>query len=71
LDPVIQDWEAQSDPLLATYARGSWGPDEADQLLARDGRRWRLGCVDEPGIIHAGDCVVLASAAAGEYPSGT
>jgi glucose-6-phosphate 1-dehydrogenase len=71
LDPVIQGWEAHGDPPLAIYARGSWGPDEADQLLARDGRRWRLGCVDEPGIIHAGDCVVLASAAAGEYPSGT
>jgi len=23
------------------YAAGSWGPDAADELLARDGRRWR------------------------------
>ena len=23
------------------YAAGTWGPDAADELLARDGRRWR------------------------------
>jgi glucose-6-phosphate 1-dehydrogenase len=23
------------------YESGSWGPDLADELLARDGRRWR------------------------------
>ncbi len=23
------------------YAAGGWGPDAADELLARDGRRWR------------------------------
>ena len=26
---------------LATYAAGTWGPSEADELLAREGRRWR------------------------------
>jgi glucose-6-phosphate 1-dehydrogenase len=26
---------------LRTYAAGSWGPEEADGLLARDGRAWR------------------------------
>jgi glucose-6-phosphate 1-dehydrogenase len=24
----------------ANYAQGSWGPESADQLLARDGRAW-------------------------------
>ena len=23
------------------YASGTWGPKEADELLERDGRRWR------------------------------
>jgi glucose-6-phosphate 1-dehydrogenase len=27
---------------LATYPAGSWGPEAADQLLAADGRAWRL-----------------------------
>jgi glucose-6-phosphate 1-dehydrogenase len=55
IDPVIQGWEEQNDPPLCTYPAGSWGPDAADQLLARDGRRWRLGCVDQGETIHARD----------------
>jgi glucose-6-phosphate 1-dehydrogenase len=37
------------DPLLAGkrepsfYTAGTWGPNEADQLLDRDGHRWQLG----------------------------
>jgi glucose-6-phosphate 1-dehydrogenase len=54
LDPVIQGWEAQATPPLVIYPAGSWGPAEAGQMLERDGRDWRLGCVDEPGIIHTG-----------------
>jgi len=54
LDPILHDWEAQAGSGLLVYPVGSWGPAEADQLLARDERNWRLGCVDEPGIIHAG-----------------
>jgi glucose-6-phosphate 1-dehydrogenase len=46
IDPVVQGWEAEDPaaPPLAIYERGSQGPVEADQLLARDGRRWRHGC---------------------------
>jgi glucose-6-phosphate 1-dehydrogenase len=47
VDPIIQGWEANNDPPLHIYPVGSWGPVEADQLLARDGRRWRSGCTDE------------------------
>jgi glucose-6-phosphate 1-dehydrogenase len=54
LDPVLRGWEAQATPRLVVYPGGSWGPTEAEELLERDGRGWRLGCVDEPGIIHAG-----------------
>ncbi len=54
LDPVLQGWETPSAPSQVIYPVRSWGPAEADELLARDERRWRIGCVDESGIIHAG-----------------
>jgi glucose-6-phosphate 1-dehydrogenase len=38
--PILEAWEGDSDAELATYERGSDGPAEADQLVARDGRRW-------------------------------
>lgn len=44
MDPVIEGWEDPGAPELATYAPGSWGPEEADELLARDGRVWRMEC---------------------------
>jgi glucose-6-phosphate 1-dehydrogenase len=44
IDPIIEGWERSEDRALATYAPGSWGPEESDLLLARDGRIWRLGC---------------------------
>jgi glucose-6-phosphate 1-dehydrogenase len=52
LDPVIQGWEREGTPELLLYRRGSWGPAEAGALLAREGRRWRLGCQDESDAIH-------------------
>ena len=54
LDPVLLGWESQATPQLVIYPVGSVGPVEADQLLERDGHSWRLGCVDKPGVIHAG-----------------
>ncbi len=38
-DPVLAAWAKDGPP--HAYAAGSWGPAEADALLARDGRRWR------------------------------
>ena len=40
---VIEDaWhEEKNAPGLFFYPAGSWGPEEADELLARDGRAWR------------------------------
>jgi glucose-6-phosphate 1-dehydrogenase len=37
-DPLIEQWQTGQPQ---AYASGSWGPDAADELLARDGRRWR------------------------------
>jgi len=39
LDPVIERWAASGAP--DGYRPGSWGPESAHQLLARDGRTWR------------------------------
>ncbi|HEY2614343.1 MAG TPA: glucose-6-phosphate dehydrogenase [Chthoniobacterales bacterium] len=42
VDVIENAWAAKDDPPpLLEYPAGSWGPDEADQLLARDGRAWR------------------------------
>ena len=40
-DHVESIWAAQPRPSLPNYAAGSWGPEEADALIERDGRRWR------------------------------
>ena len=40
LDPVLDHWAQKRDQGLATYAAGSWGPKEADELLAREGHSW-------------------------------
>ncbi|MCA1692664.1 MAG: glucose-6-phosphate dehydrogenase [Acidimicrobiales bacterium] len=39
-DPILRAWE-DGDAPLARYEAGTWGPAEADALLARDGRKWR------------------------------
>lgn len=44
VDPVVQGWEAPGAPELVPYAPGTFGPGEADALLARDGRAWRMRC---------------------------
>jgi glucose-6-phosphate 1-dehydrogenase len=41
VDPVIEAWADEGPPDFPNYDAGSWGPDAADELLARDGRRWR------------------------------
>ncbi|AWL36282.1 glucose-6-phosphate dehydrogenase [Streptomyces albidoflavus] len=39
LDPIEEYWDTHGKP--AQYPAGSWGPKEADEMLARDGRSWR------------------------------
>jgi glucose-6-phosphate 1-dehydrogenase len=47
IDSVLQGWETEAAPPLATYAPGSWGPAEADEMLGRNGRYWQHGCIDD------------------------
>ena len=39
-DPIIAGWEARGD-VPKPYAQGSTGPGDADEMMRRDGRRWR------------------------------
>ncbi len=41
IDPIIEAWDSRGQP-LAFYDPGSWGPREADDLLARDGCQWSM-----------------------------
>ncbi|MGE5617796.1 MAG: glucose-6-phosphate dehydrogenase [Sphingomonadaceae bacterium] len=38
--PILEAWQAMGSP-PEPYPAGSWGPRAANELLARDGRRWR------------------------------
>ena len=40
--PILDLWKALPPRNFPNYPAGSWGPKEADDLLARDGRTWRL-----------------------------
>src|SRR5881392_4117474 len=42
IDPIEEAWTGkENQPELFEYPAGSWGPEKADELLARDGRAWR------------------------------
>jgi glucose-6-phosphate 1-dehydrogenase len=41
VDPCIDAWANEPAPDFPNYEAGDWGPPEADELLARDGHRWR------------------------------
>ncbi|MFO7742975.1 MAG: glucose-6-phosphate dehydrogenase [Anaerolineae bacterium] len=47
IDPVVERWGGEEAPPLAFYESGTWGPSEADRLLARDGRAWHQQCCTE------------------------
>ena len=39
LDPVVRAWTESEK--VSPYPAGTWGPEEAEELIERDGRRWR------------------------------
>ena len=39
--PIQEDWYSHRPDHFPNYAAGSWGPKEADALLACDGREWK------------------------------
>jgi len=41
ITPVHEQWKKDNVASIPTYEAGEWAPREADELMARDGRRWR------------------------------
>ena len=41
VEPLLEVWGTRRPADFPNYAAGTWGPEEADQLLRRDGRHWR------------------------------
>lgn len=41
LTPVLEEWASEAPQDFPNYAAGSWGPDEAEQMILSDGRKWR------------------------------
>lgn len=41
VEPIIDVWKALPPRNFPNYAAGSWGPKEADDMMRRDGRKWR------------------------------
>ncbi|MGB3617479.1 MAG: glucose-6-phosphate dehydrogenase [Catalinimonas sp.] len=38
--PIMDAWSNNAPPAFPNYAAGTWGPEAAERLLARDGRHW-------------------------------
>ncbi|MSR24655.1 MAG: hypothetical protein EXR96_06145 [Nitrospiraceae bacterium] len=41
VEPILEVWKGLPPKGVPLYQAGSWGPAEADDLLAREGRHWR------------------------------
>ncbi len=44
IDPIIQAWQETNLPPVFFYEAGTWGPVEAQQLLAKNHRSWYIRC---------------------------
>jgi glucose-6-phosphate 1-dehydrogenase len=40
VEPILESWTSAK-PKFPNYQAGSWGPAEAEAMLARSGHRWR------------------------------
>jgi glucose-6-phosphate 1-dehydrogenase len=40
IQPVLESWKTRSPVDFPNYAPGSWGPEDAEALIARDGHNW-------------------------------
>jgi glucose-6-phosphate 1-dehydrogenase len=49
VNPIMDIWKALPPRSFPNYAAGTWGPKEADELLEREGRRWRKSEADFSG----------------------
>ena len=42
LGSILEEWQETKDPNFPNYAAGQWGPEEAEELIAKDERKWLL-----------------------------
>lgn len=42
LTPILYNWKKHKPNNFPNYSSGTWGPPEADEMLMRNGRKWRL-----------------------------
>ena len=40
--PLLDYWEKSTPSRFPNYSAGSWGPKEADKMIEREGRSWRI-----------------------------
>jgi glucose-6-phosphate 1-dehydrogenase len=40
LMPILEVWDSKAPPEFPNYPAGSWGPEDAEALIARDGHNW-------------------------------
>jgi glucose-6-phosphate 1-dehydrogenase len=54
ISPILDVWKAVRSTDFPNYAAGSWGPEEADVLIAQDGNTWvvptLLQCQDDTAV---------------------
>lgn len=62
--PLLDYWQATPVENFPNYARGSWGPKEASDLIERDGRRWfevvTADTLKKVAIFQKGDILFLS-----------
>ena len=46
VQPILDAWATSTPHDFPNYSAGSWGPEQAEALIAQDGRSWL-----EPAII--------------------
>lgn len=42
LTPVLENWAKNKPNYFPNYQSGTWGPNAADEMIAKDHRKWRL-----------------------------
>jgi glucose-6-phosphate 1-dehydrogenase len=40
IQPILEDWQSHPPTNFPNYAPGSWGPEDAEALIAKDGHHW-------------------------------
>ena len=40
--PILESWDASAPPDFPNYTAGTWGPEDAEALIAKDGHNWTL-----------------------------